>query len=181
MPATPFLAVCFPNMKHSYGYDKNGNITSINNTDDSVFEKYSYDNLNQLTSALSEQDDYYIKYTYDTAGNILTKKTYSSAYYMSNNESLLESTVNYTYDSTLKDKLISYDGKSISYDAIGNMMSFDSQTFTWLGRRLVSYAKGGITTNYTYNSDGIRTKKVSGSTTTDYCLNGTQVRVLCTT
>ena len=159
----------------SYGYDKNGNITSINNTDDSVFERYSYDNLNQLTSALSEQDDYYIKYTYDTAGNILTKKTYLSAYYTSNNESLLESTVNYTYDSTWKDKLISYNGKSISYDAIGNMLSFDSQTFTWLGRRLMSYAKGGTTTNYTYNSDGIRTKKVSGSTTTDYCLNGTQV------
>ena len=55
------------------------------------------------------------------------------------------------------------------------MLSFDSQTFTWLGRRLMSYAKGGTTTNYTYNSDGIRTKKVSGSTTTDYCLNGTQV------
>ncbi len=159
----------------SYVYDKNGNITSINNTDDSVFEKYSYDNLNQLTSALSEQDDYYIKYTYDNAGNILTKKTYSSAYYTSNNESLLESTVNYKYDSTWKDKLISYNGKSISYDAIGNMLSFDSQTFTWLGRRLMSYARGGTTTNYTYNSDGIRTKKVSGSTTTDYCLNGTQI------
>ena len=55
------------------------------------------------------------------------------------------------------------------------MLSFDSQTFSWLGRRLMSYAKGGTTTNYTYNSDGIRTKKVSGSTTTDYCLNGTQV------
>ena len=55
------------------------------------------------------------------------------------------------------------------------MLSFDSQTFTWLGRRLMSYAKGGTTTNYTYNSDGIRTKKVSGSTTTDYCLNGAQI------
>ena len=55
------------------------------------------------------------------------------------------------------------------------MLSFDSQTFTWLGRRLMSYAKGGITTNYTYNSDGIRTKKVSGSATTDYCLNGAQI------
>ena len=55
------------------------------------------------------------------------------------------------------------------------MLSFDSQTFTWLGRRLMSYAKCGTTTNYTYNSDGIRTKKVSGSTTTDYCLNGTKV------
>ena len=55
------------------------------------------------------------------------------------------------------------------------MLSFDSQTFTWLGRRLMSYAKCGTTTNYTYNSDGIRTKKVSGSTTTDYCLNGAQI------
>ena len=55
------------------------------------------------------------------------------------------------------------------------MLSFDSQTFTWLGRRLNSYAKGGTTTNYTYNSDGVRTKKVSGSTATDYCLNGAQI------
>ena len=168
----------------SYGYDKNGNIVSVKNNDGSVFEKYSYDNLNQLVYAMSGQDDYCIKYTYDSAGNILTKKTYPAVYNSledeADKEKLLISTVKYTYDSTWKDKLISYNGKSISYDAIGNMLSFDSQTFSWLGRRLMSYAKGGTTTNYTYNSDGIRTKKVSGSTTTDYCLNGTQVRVLCT-
>ena len=161
----------------SYGYDKNGNITSISDSSGDVYEKYSYDNLNQLSTAYSGDTDnqYFIKYTYDTAGNILSKKYYDALYYSTKDESLLKSTVNYTYDSTWKDKLISYNGKSISYDAIGNMLSFDSQTFTWLGRRLMSYAKGGTTTNYTYNSDGVRTKKVSGSATTDYCLNGTQI------
>ena len=161
----------------SYGYDKNGNITSISDSSGDVYEKYSYDNLNQLATAYSGDTDnqYFIKYTYDTAGNILSKKYYEALYYSTKDESLLKSTINYTYDSTWKDKLISYNGKSISYDAIGNMLSFDSQTFTWLGRRLMSYAKGGTTTNYTYNSDGVRTKKVSGSATTDYCLNGTQI------
>ena len=161
----------------SYGYDKNGNITSISDSSGDVYEKYSYDNLNQLSTAYSGDTDnqYFIKYTYDTAGNILSKKYYDALYYSTKDESLLKSTINYTYDSTWKDKLVSYNGKSISYDAIGNMLSFDSQTFTWLGRRLNSYAKGGTTTNYTYNSDGIRTKKVSGSATTDYCLNGAQI------
>ncbi|MDD7354839.1 MAG: RHS repeat-associated core domain-containing protein, partial [Oscillospiraceae bacterium] len=158
-----------------YLYDKNGNIIGVNDSDGNVLERYSYDDLNQLSYAFSAKDDYYIAYAYDNGGNIFSKKTYSASYYVNKKESLLKSTVNYTYDSTWKDKLISYNGKSISYDAIGNMLSFDSQTFSWLGRRLMSYAKGGTTTNYTYNSDGIRTKKVSGSTTTDYCLNGTQI------
>ena len=38
----------------------------------------------------------------------------------------------YTYgDANWKDKLTAYDGKPITYDAIGNPLTYDGYTFTW--------------------------------------------------
>ena len=46
---------------------------------------------------------------------------------------------------------------------------------SWQGRQLVTAEKDGTTLNYTYDSEGIRTSKTVGSTTTEYLLNGTQI------
>ena len=44
---------------------------------------------------------------------------------------------------------------------------------TWVnGRRLSTLSKGGVTTSYTYNDSGIRTKKTVGSTVTEYFVEG---------
>ena len=48
-------------------------------------------------------------------------------------------------------------------------------SWTWQGRQLATAEKGGTTLNYTYDSEGIRTSKTVGSTTTKYLLNGTQI------
>ena len=156
----------------SYTYDKNGNITKITSPSDSGIEfNYTYDKHDQLLSAYSKKDGYYINYVYDYGGNITSKK-----YYNALNPSMLEKTVSYEYnDSNWKDKLTKYDGKPITYDSVGNMLTFDSQTFTWLGRRLTNYAKGSTSAAYSYNSDGIRTKKTVGSAATEYMLNGSQI------
>ena len=48
-------------------------------------------------------------------------------------------------------------------------------SWTWQGRQLVTAEKDGTTLSYTYDSEGIRTSKTVGSTTTKYLLNGTQI------
>ena len=48
-------------------------------------------------------------------------------------------------------------------------------SWIWQGRQLATAEKGGTTLSYTYDSEGIRTSKTVGSTTTKYLLNGTQI------
>ena len=48
-------------------------------------------------------------------------------------------------------------------------------SWTWQGRQLTTAQKGGTTLSYTYDSEGVRTSKTVGSTTTKYLLNGTQI------
>ena len=93
--------------------------------------------------------------TYDNYGNILSKNG-----------------VAYTYDSTWKDLLTSYDGQSVTYDAQGNPTSYLGHTLTWeKGRQLKSF--DGNT--YTYNANGIRTSKTVNGVKHTYTLDGTKI------
>ena len=110
-------------------------------------------------------------YEYDDAGNILTKKIYN---YTTGTLGTPIDTINYTYSG---DRLISYDGQSMAYDAIGNPTSYRGKALTWQnGRELASY-DGKYT--YSYNADGIRTSKTynnNGVTyETEYIVDGTKV------
>ena len=91
----------------------------------------------------------------------------------------LSNTISYSYDDTnWKDKLTSYNGKSISYDAIGNPLSYDGWSFDWeAGRQLASMSNAATSTNleFKYNDAGIRTEKTVNGVTTKYTLNGDQV------
>ena len=74
--------------------------------------------------------------------------------------------------------LTSYAGTAITYDAIGNPLSYyngSSYSFVWTGRQLSSASKGGYTYNFTYNDAGIRTSKTKNGVTTTYYLNGSQI------
>ena len=85
-------------------------------------------------------------------------------------------------DSTWGDLLTEYNGKAVTSDAIGNMTGYDGQSWTWKGRQLASYTKAsGEKTSYTYNADGIRTKKTTGNRTTEFFLNGDQILMMKTT
>ena len=78
----------------------------------------------------------------------------------------------YSYDTTWQDKLISYNGQTITYDASGNPTSYLGHNLTWtMGRQLASY--DNIT--YSYNENGIRTSKTVNGVTTNYYLNRTQL------
>ena len=103
-------------------------------------------------------------YAYDDAGNITEKKEYSYTTGSLANKTPLD-IVSYTYgDSTWGDLLTSYDGQTITYDNIGNPLSYRGKTLTWNGRQLKSVGN----TVYTYDVNGLRTSKTVGNTTTYY-------------
>ncbi|MBE6644306.1 MAG: hypothetical protein E7612_02880 [Ruminococcaceae bacterium] len=89
------------------------------------------------------------------------------------------STYSYGYSSgTWGDLLTSYRGQAITYDAIGNPLSYyngSRYTFTWTGRQLTGASYDGNTYTFTYNDEGIRTSKTKNGVTTTYYLNGSQI------
>lgn len=94
-----------------------------------------------------------------------------------NNEETVTNTITYQYDNpNWKDQLTSYNGKAITYDEIGNPLTYDENTYTWQnGRQLASITNGTNTYEYKYNEAGIRTEKTVNGTTTNYYLEGSKV------
>ena len=157
------------NKTYSYTYDDNGNITSINDGSHTV--SYVYDSANQLVRENNQIAQTTTTWTYDNAGNILERKEY--AYTTGTLGDALD-TITYTYgDSQWGDLLTAYDGQIITHDGIGNPLTDGTWTYTWQhGRQLASMAKSGTTWNFTYNSDGLRTKRTNGTKTYSYVYNG---------
>ena len=85
--------------------------------------------------------------------------------------------VSYAYNNAnWGDLLTSYDGKTITYDAIGNPLTYDGWSFTWAqGRQLAAMTKGATTWTYTYDVNGLRTRRTNGVTTYKYTYHGTQL------
>ena len=84
---------------------------------------------------------------------------------------------NYTYgNSEWKDLLTAYNGETITYDNIGNPLTYrNGLNFTWQnGRQLANISQNGnAVATYGYDADGLRTSKtVNGVTTEYYWLNG---------
>ncbi len=146
----------------AYIYDELGNIISISKNGILV-ESYTYDALNQLKTVTRGTDTY--TYNYDNGGNILS---------VTKNGTTIKS---YTYgDTEWKDLLTAYNGQTITYDNIGNPLTYyNGSTFTWSdGRKLTGVTKGTDNISYTYDSNGLRTSKtVNGTVTEYYWLDGT--------
>lgn len=79
----------------------------------------------------------------------------------------MRSTISYSYNnSEWRDLLTAYNGKSITYDAIGNPLSDGTWTYAWQhGRQLASMSKTGSSITYGYNADGKRISKTVNGTT----------------
>jgi RHS repeat-associated protein len=156
----------------SYTYDANGNIETITENDKEI--KYYYDELNEVIREDNQVLNKTITYSYDAGGNITSKSEYP---YTIGTVGTSTKTYNYSYgDSNWKDKLTSYDGKDITYDAIGNPLTYDGNTYTWeAGRQLSGITGNGNTIIYKYNDSGIRTQKTVNGVTTKYYLSGDKV------
>lgn len=150
-----------------YTYDNNGNIATVSKNG-TIHITYTYDSLNRLVREDNKDLNKTVTYTYDERGNILNKKTYAYTTGSLTNATVTD-TVTYSYNSTWKDKLVSFDGQSISYDSIGNPTAYRGASLTWeKGRQLKSYATSSKTLNFKYNAEGLRTEKKVGSTTYSY-------------
>ena len=158
--------------KLSYTYDDNGNIETIRKNG-VLQETYHYDVLNQLVRADSAAQNKSFVYAYDAGGNILSVKEYA---YTTGALGTAVKTTAYGYtDGTWKDLLTSYAGQTITYDGIGNPLSYrDGLSMTWRnGRELASLTKNGVTASYLYDESGLRTKKTVGGVVTNYhVING---------
>lgn len=163
--------------------DAVGNITEIWDTDKKTGTKerrvrYYYDELDQLIREDNHQQNETIVYTYDAGGNLMTRGVYDYT------EEKIPSgpavtTDTYTYgNDAWKDQLTAYNGQEISYDAMGNSLSYRGKTMEWeQGRRLVKITGPGLSQTNSYDSNGIRTKKVVNGVTTEFYTNGAAILV----
>lgn len=153
--------------KYSYKYDKSNNVThSYHN---GVLEnQYYYNRYNELI----KEDNYLlnktIKYTYNQYGNILSKKLYD----LNTNHLLNEKKYEYKNTNWI-DQLTKCDNKPLTYDEIGNLLTYDDIRLSWInGRQLHAYENSKYKITYKYNRDGIRTSKIiNGIETKYYSLN----------
>ena len=83
----------------------------------------------------------------------------------------------YTYgDAEWGDLLTAYDGEEITYDGIGNPLSYRGWTMSWQGgRQLASMTKGSNTLNFAYNESGLRTEKTVNGVTHSYVWQGSKL------
>ena len=138
-----------------YEYYKNGLIKKSGDV------TYEYDEAGQLTRVNDPAEGTTV-YVYNSRGNIEEVKTY--AYTVGELGEVL-STRDYVYGSTTnKDLLTEYNGSPITYDEIGNPISYKDKQLLWQnGNQLkgVSYNNSGV--SFKYNSDGLRTEKYYSS------------------
>ena len=152
--------------KYEYKYDAHGNITHI--TKNGVLQyRYGYDMMNQLIRVDDKQKGKSYKYTYDKGGNLINETVTDSNGTTSNA---------YEYNnSNWGDVLTSYNGQNITYDEIGNPLTYrDGMSMTWKnGRQLATLTNGDTSISYGYDSGSVRTTKtVNGVKYTYAYLNG---------
>ena len=111
----------------SYGYDAMGRISSANDI------KYTYDTCGQLVKEYDNALDKTTEYVYNGIGNIMsvTTRTGNSA----------GSTKTFGYDEAHPDRLASYNGKTITYNANGGVDSYDGWNYSWSKGKLSSISK----------------------------------------
>ncbi len=148
---------------YTYTYDGNGNILSI--SDGTHTTSYVYDSQNQLLRENNQKANKTWTWSYDGGGNIRSKQEYA---YTTGELGTATDTITYTYgDSNWRDLLTSYDGKAITYDGVGNMLTYNkytygNNTYTWQhGRQLASISNYGTDWEFTYNAEGLRTSRSS--------------------
>ena len=134
-------------------YDDKGNIIADEKN------TYEYDEIGQLVSTIGNNSSSYI---YDDRSNILTKIVENEI-----------TTFSYSNDGW-RDQLTSVNGNALTYDANGNLISYDGKEYNWnYGKCLESITDEESTYNYTYDENGIRTSKTINGVTTNYdTLNG---------
>ena len=79
----------------------------------------------------------------------------------------------------LRDMLTAYDGETITHDEIGNPLCDGEWTYTWEhGRELAAMSDGYSTWEFTYDANGMRTRRTHQDIEYQYVYNGSQLTQL---
>lgn len=161
------------NHKYSYQYDKVGNIKQLY-YDDLLLKNYDYNEYDELVKEEDISSSRKTEYNYDQFGNLLSKKTKDLE-----TDKVLD-TINYSYqNSQWQDQLTDYNGKNMTYDEIGNLISIgENVTLNWInGRSLSSYrdVSKNITINYQYDKNGLRNSKIVNGKKIKYYLENNDI------
>ena len=150
-----------------YTYDALGRISSLTYTTDSTKSvSYEYDKYGQLVRENNQIYGYTYEYIYNNIGNITNVKTYSYTTPSATPTNLLSNKA-YTYSTTYRDRLTSYNGNGISYNTYGYVSSYNGYNYSWSKGRLSGISKGNprlttgdyTATSFTYDGYGQRITK----------------------
>ena len=157
----------------------------------SAYRSYEYDNLYQLTRENNKSTGETTVWAYDELGNITSAKTYT--YTTNDSPGTATKTVKYRYGNDGKsgwNNLLTgvdlsgnnYFGttETITYDEIGNPLTYLGATLTWRGRSLSSYSEGDLDVTYSYGADGLRTIKTVDGKKNVYIYSGDLLAYQCT-
>ncbi len=178
--------------KAFYEYDHNGNVVyeySKNNNGAIVDKKYyEYDEAGQIIGEVNYENGNSTTYTYDAGGNLVSKTQHNISEVTVDSvtnkvtnygSTIVGASANMTYDSNFKDRLISYNGTSISYDTLGNPINYVGKAYKmralnttgsdidlvanleWSGNRLSAFESDGERYEYEYDENGYRISKRS--------------------
>lgn len=134
-------------VKYSYKYDKNGNLTQINENNTPI-HKYTYNSSSNITKDKAQYQTY--KYTYDknnrltesSDGNKITKYTYDKNGNLKTQKD--NNDVSFSFS----------DGKMTAFNEYG-----EKETYTYNKKgQLISKSGSVTTTKYTYDKHGNLTK-----------------------
>lgn len=140
---------------------------------------YEYDNAGQLIAEAHGFSNEVWGYTYDAGGNITSKNKLNyndvifedvdNPHFINLDTTVPLDTINYEYHDAYKDLLVSFDGKSITYDDAFNPLNYHgftiggetSMNLIWAGRNLVEAISqdGEYKFKYAYDASGLRTEK----------------------
>ena len=157
----------------AYTYDNAGNIATI--SENGVLKaSYRYDQFGQLVREDNAWAGKTYIYVYDAGGNLTQcrEAAYTTggiaAYTGGSTYSYATGTEEDGVTPVWKDLLTSYNGNTITYDAIGNPLNWGTSitNMTWNnGRRLTSLKNGASVIQYGYDESGLRTRKYTGTYT----------------
>ena len=158
---------------YSYQYDSNGNISSMTDGFQRKRYNYEYDLLGQLDYVEDVTGKKCWIYLYDMHGNLVEQNSMDLS--VEDRRCVFDGLYSYD-DSDWPDLLTAYNGKPITYDEIGNPLTYDGWTYTWQhGRQLVGMEKEGTSISYAYNASGRRISKTVNGTTYNYHYLGDQL------
>lgn len=146
---------------YSFKYEDTGYLYEITETVDNQTINYYYDELGRLVDCTESADNFHT-FTYDVDGNITSIGFGYDPFHT------------FTYgNANWKDQLTVFDGKTITYDNIGNPLTYDGYTYTWeRGTKLAGITGNGKNISYVYDSQGNRVQKTVNGVTTNYLYSG---------